>query len=65
MIQISSLNTEEKLAETLGALGFDSEAVSIRANKYDEALLRKLSVARRLTGEGYRILLVADGWVMC
>ncbi|MBN1372783.1 MAG: hypothetical protein JW987_12655 [Anaerolineaceae bacterium] len=65
MIHISSLNTEEKLAGTLGALGFDSEAVSIRANEYDETLLRKLTVARRLTGEGYRNLLVeSDGDVL-
>jgi len=65
MIQISSLNTEEKLADILAALGFDSESVFIRADKYDEALLRRLSVARRLTGEGYRILLVeSDGDVL-
>lgn len=58
MIDIQSLDTEEKLAELLSELGFSSEAPSIR-NRFDEYLLRDLKVARQLTGEGYRILLVA------
>lgn len=58
MIDIQSLNTEQRLAELLSKLGFPSESPSIR-NRFDEYLLRDLKVARRLTGEGYRILLVA------
>ncbi len=58
MIDIPSLNTEEKLAELLSKLGFSSESPIIR-DRFDEYLLRDLKVARQLTGEGYSILLVA------
>ncbi len=59
MIDFQVLNTEEKLAEMLAGLGFASESPAVHAHWTDEPLLRKLSVARRLIGEGYRNLLVA------